>query len=51
MWKYKLKNPDAKHIEVRTQDRFGYNYSCDRIEDNSDLGYAFYDPQYNPVME
>ena len=51
MWKYKLKNPDAKHIEVRTQDRFGYNYSCDRIEDNSDLGYAFYDPQYNPVIE
>ena len=51
MWKYKLKNPDAKHIEVRTQDRFGYKYKCDRIEDNSDLGYAFYDPQYNPVIE
>ena len=51
MWKYTLKNPDAKHIEVRTADRFGYEYRCDRIEDNSDLGYAFYDPQYNPVIE
>ena len=51
MWKYKLKNPDAKHIEVRTKDRFGYEYKCDRIEDNSDLGYAMYDPQLNPVIE
>ena len=51
IWKYKLKNPDAKHIEVRTTDRFGYEYKCDRIEDNSDLGYAMYDPQYDPVIE
>lgn len=51
IWKYKLKNPDAKHIEVRTRDRFGYEYKCDRIEDNSDLGYVFYDPQLNPVIE
>ena len=51
IWKYKLKNPEAKHIEVRTRDRFGYEYKCDRIEDNSDLGYVFYDPQLNPVIE
>ena len=51
MWKYKLKNPDAKHIEVRTKDRFGYEYKCDRIEDNSDLGYAMYDPSLNPTIE
>ena len=51
IWKYKLKNPDAKHIEVRTKDRFGYEYKCDRIEDNSDLGYAMYDPKYDPVIE
>jgi hypothetical protein len=51
MWRYELKNPAAKHIEVRATDRFGYEYRCDRIEDNSDLGYAMYDPQYNPVIE
>ena len=51
IWKYKLKNPDAKHIEVRTKDRFGYEYKCDRIEDNSDLGYAMYNPDHNPVIE
>ena len=51
MWRYTLKNPDAKHIEVRATDRFGYEYKCDHIEDNSDLGYAMYDPQYNPVVE
>lgn len=51
MWRYTLKNPAAKHIEVRATDRFGYEYRCDRIEDNSDLGYAMYDPQYNPVIE
>jgi hypothetical protein len=51
MWRYTLKNPDAEHIEVRATDRFGYEYKCDRIEDNSDLGYTMYDPQYNPVVE
>jgi hypothetical protein len=51
MWKYKLKNPDASHIEVRATDRFGYVYSCDRIEDNSDLGYTMYDPQLNHPIE
>ena len=51
IWKYKLKNPNASHIEVRTKDRFGYEYRCDRIEDNSDLGFAMYDPQYNPRIE
>ena len=51
MWRYTLKNPDAKHIEVRATDRFGYEYRCDRIEDNSDLGYAMYDPQYNLIVE
>ena len=51
MWRYTLKNPDAKHIEVRATDRFGYVYKEDRIENNSDLGYALYNPEYNPVIE
>jgi hypothetical protein len=51
MWRYTLKNPAAQHIEVRATDRFGYEYRCDRIEENSDLGYTMYDPQYNPPIE
>lgn len=51
MWRYTLKNPNASHIEVRATDRFGYEYRCDRIENNSDLGYTMYDPQYNPTIE
>jgi hypothetical protein len=42
MWRYTLKNPDAKHIEVRATDRFGYVYMEDKIENNSDVGHAFY---------
>ena len=51
MWRYTLKNPDAKHIEVRATDRFGYVYSEDKITDNTNSDYAFYDPQYNPTIE
>lgn len=51
MWQYTLKNPNAKHIEVRATDRFGYLYKEDHIEDNSDLGCALYDPALNPPLE
>ncbi|MBP3551456.1 MAG: calcineurin-like phosphoesterase C-terminal domain-containing protein [Alistipes sp.] len=42
MWKYTLKNPNAKHIEVRATDRFGYVYSEDTITDNTNSEDAFY---------
>jgi hypothetical protein len=51
MWRYKLKNPNAKHIEVKATDKFGNIYTESKIEDNSDIGYAFYDPKNNPVQE
>ena len=51
MWKYTLKNPDAQHIEVRATDRFGYVYKEDKITDNSNLEYIFYNPEHNPKIE
>jgi hypothetical protein len=51
MWRYKLKNPNAKHIEVKATDKFGNIYTESKIEDNSDIDYAFYDPKNNPVQE
>ena len=51
MWRYTLKNANAKKIEVRATDRFGNTYTESKIEDNSDLGYAMYDPSLNPPIE
>lgn len=51
MWRYTLKNPNATNIEVRATDRFGMTYTASRIENNSDLGYAMYDPAKNPTIE
>ena len=51
MWKYTLKNPDAKHIEVRATDRFRYVYKEDKITDNTNSEYAFYNPEHNPKIE
>lgn len=50
MWKYTLKNPDAKSIEVRATDRFGNTYTESKITEDLDIGYALYDPQYNPAQ-
>ena len=43
MWRYKLTNPDAKHIEVRATDRFGYVYTEDTISDNTNLNGVFWE--------
>ncbi len=43
MWRYTLTNPDAKHIEVRATDRFGYTYIEDTITDNTNSQVAFYE--------
>ena len=52
MWKYTLQNPDTAQIKVRATDSHsGYVYTEDKVEDGVDLGYAFYDPQYNPTIE
>ncbi len=51
MWKYTLKNPDTRHIEVRATDKFGNVYTEDKFQDGTDMTYALYDPQYNPVIE
>ena len=41
MWKYKLKNKDAK-IEVRATDRKGNLYTCSTITEGTDMTYALY---------
>ena len=51
MWKYTLKNPDAKVIEVRATDRFGTTYKESKIQDGLAVGLEMYDPQYNPVID
>ncbi|MBR6655696.1 MAG: calcineurin-like phosphoesterase family protein [Alistipes sp.] len=51
MWKYTLKNPNAKVIEVRATDRFGRTYKESKIQDGLEVGYEMYDPQYNPVID
>lgn len=51
MWKYTLKNPNAKHIEVRATDRFGYVYKEDKITDNTNMEEAFYDPELDPKIK
>ena len=42
MWKYKLKNKNAKTIEVRATDRKGNIYTCSKITDGTDMTYALY---------
>ena len=42
MWKYKLKNKNAKTIEVRATDRKGNTYTCSKITDGTDMTYALY---------
>lgn len=48
MWKYVLKNPDAKHIEVRAYDQFGNVYSESNFQDGTDMTYSLYNPDFNP---
>lgn len=43
LWKYKLKNKNAKRIEVRATDRKGNVYKCSKITDGRDMTYALYD--------
>ena len=42
MWKYNLKNKNAKTIEVRATDRKGNVYKCSKITDGTDMTYALY---------
>ena len=42
MWKYKLKNKNAKTIEVRATDRKGNTYTCSKITEGTDMTYALY---------
>ena len=42
LWKYKLKNKNAKKIEVRATDRKGNVYKCSKITDGTDMTYALY---------
>lgn len=44
MWKYKLKNKNAKRIEVRATDRKGNVYKCSKITEGTDMTYALYEP-------
>ena len=41
LWKYKLKNKNAK-IEVRATDRKGNVYKCSKITDGTDMTYALH---------
>lgn len=42
LWKYKLKNKNAKKIEVRATDRKGNVYKCSKITDGTDMTYALH---------
>ncbi len=44
MWKYKLKNKNAK-VEVRATDRKGNVYKCSKITDGTDMTYALHNAQ------
>lgn len=44
LWKYRLKNKNAKRIEVRATDRKGNVYKCTKITDGTDMTYALYNP-------
>ncbi len=48
MWKYELTNPNAKHIEVRANDKFGNVYTCDEFQVGTDMTYAIYNAANNP---
>ena len=43
LWKYQLKNKNAKKIEVRATDRKGNVYKCSKITDGTDMTYALHE--------
>ena len=42
LWKYQLKNKNAKKIEVRATDRKGNVYKCSKITEGTDMTYALH---------
>ena len=53
MWKYTgTSKLNTSNVVVRAIDSHsGYVYECRKVEDGINLGYALYDPQYNPPIE
>jgi len=52
MWKFILPEANANAtVMVVARDKFGNEYTETKFQDGTDMTYALYDPQYNPVIE